>query len=231
MYSLVRFETSSKYPAGQTAPAIYMILVFPQRIAVLPCILRKGNTIWHDLADADDFMLHGGHAISLAAAHAVKELFPMSLQEQIEKDFVTAYKARENVRVSVLRMLKTAVKRRLVDTSRPGEQLCDDEMTDVIIKEAKQRRDSIAEYEKAGRADLAARERDELTVLEGYLPSALTDEELEKAVDDMIATTGAQGPADMGRVMGPLMKALKGRVDGARLSAMVKARLTHQGLA
>ncbi|MDO5537283.1 MAG: GatB/YqeY domain-containing protein [Desulfovibrionaceae bacterium] len=149
----------------------------------------------------------------------------MSLYQQIEKDYITAYKAKETVRVSVLRMLKTSVKRRLVDTSRPGEELGDDEMMDVIIKEAKQRRDSIAEYNKAGRADLAEKEEAELAILEGYLPKALTDEELAAAIEEMVAKVGAKAPSDMGKVMGPLMKALKGRVDGGRLSAAVKARL------
>ncbi len=152
----------------------------------------------------------------------------MSLYEQIEKDYITAYKARESVRVSVLRMLKTAVKRRLVDTSRPGEQLGDDEMLDVIVKEAKQRRDSIAEYGKANRPDLAEKEQAELAILEQYLPKALGPEELAAAIEEMIAKTGAAGPSDMGRVMGPLMKALKGRVDGGALSAAVRARLAQR---
>ncbi len=152
----------------------------------------------------------------------------MSLYEQIEKDYITAYKARETVRVSVLRMLKTSVRRRLVDTSRPNEQLGDDEMLDVIVREAKQRRDSISEYNRANRPDLAEKEQGELAILEQYLPGALSPEELDAAIEDMIARTGASGPSDMGRVMGPLMKALKGRVDGGALSSAVKARLAQR---
>ncbi len=152
----------------------------------------------------------------------------MSLYEQIEKDYIAAYKAREAVRVSVLRMLKTSVRRRLVDTSRPNEQLGDDEMLDVIVREAKQRRDSISEYNKANRPDLAEKEQGELAILEQYLPRALSPEELDAAIGDMIARTGASGPSDMGRVMGPLMKALKGRVDGGVLSAAVRARLAQR---
>ena len=98
---------------------------------------------------------------------------------------------------------------------------------DIIIKEAKQRRDSIAEYNKAGRPDLAEKEQAELAILEDYLPKALTDEELAQAIEEMVAKVGASKPADMGKVMGPLMKALKGRVDGGRLSSAVKARLAQ----
>ena len=151
----------------------------------------------------------------------------MSLSQQIEKDYITAYKAKDTLRVSVLRMLKTSLKRRLVDTSRPDAQLDDEETMDIIIKEAKQRRDSIAEYNKAGRPDLAEKEQAELAILEDYLPKALTDEELAQAIEEMVAKVGASKPADMGKVMGPLMKALKGRVDGGRLSSSVKARLAQ----
>ena len=151
----------------------------------------------------------------------------MSLSQQIEKDYITAYKAKDTLRVSVLRMLKTSLKRRLVDTSRPDAQLDDEETMDIIIKEAKQRRDSIAEYNKAGRPDLAEKEQAELAILEDYLPKALTDEELAQAIEEMVAKVGASKPSDMGKVMGPLMKTLKGRVDGGRLSSAVKARLAQ----
>lgn len=151
----------------------------------------------------------------------------MSLSLQIEKDYITAYKSKDTLRVSVLRMLKTSLKRRLVDTSRPDAQLDDEETMDIIIKEAKQRRDSIAEYNKAGRPDLAEKEQAELAILEDYLPKALTDEELAQAIEEMVAKVGASQPSDMGKVMGPLMKALKGRVDGGRLSSAVKARLAQ----
>lgn len=149
----------------------------------------------------------------------------MTLGKQIEADYIGAYKARESLKVSVLRMLKTSIKNRLVELCRPGGELTDEEVLDVIIKEAKQRRDSIAEYKKAAREDLAAKEADELAVLETYLPKALTDEELATVIEEAIAKGGAKGPSDMGKVMGPLMKAYKGRVDGGKLSSAVKARL------
>lgn len=154
----------------------------------------------------------------------------MSLYKQIEADYIAAYKAKESLKVSVLRMLKTSVKNRLVDLCRPGGELTDEEMLDVVIKEAKQRRDSITEYTKAGREDLARKEADELVVLEAYLPKALTEEELKKAVEEACTALGAKGPSDMGKVMGQLMKTCRGRVDGGKLSAAVKAHLaTLQG--
>ena len=106
----------------------------------------------------------------------------MTLFEQINADYIQAYKAKEAVRVSVLRMLKTAVKNRLVELRRPGGMLADEEMLDIVLKEGKQRKDSIAEYGKAGRDDLAAREAEELAILEAYLPKAMSDDELASAI-------------------------------------------------
>ena len=98
----------------------------------------------------------------------------MSLFETIEKDYVQAYKAKDAVRLTVLRLLKTAVKNRLVDLCRPGGTLDDAEMLDLIIKEGKQRQDSIEQYTSAGRQDLADKEAAELAVIQSYLPKALT---------------------------------------------------------
>ena len=102
----------------------------------------------------------------------------MSLFETIEKDYVQAYKAKDAVRLTVLRLLKTAVKNRLVDLCRPGGTLDDAEMLDLIIKEGKQRQDSIEQYTTAGRQDLADKEAAELAVIQSYLPKPLTEEEL-----------------------------------------------------
>ena len=105
----------------------------------------------------------------------------MSLFETIEKDYVQAYKAKDAVRLTVLRLLKTAVKNRLVDLCRPGGTLDDAEMLDLIIKEGKQRQDSIEQYTSAGRQDLADKEAAELAVIQSYLPKPLTEEELTAA--------------------------------------------------
>ena len=149
----------------------------------------------------------------------------MSLFEQIEKDYIQAYKAKDSVRLTVLRLLKTAVKNKLVDLCRPGGTLDDGEMMDLIIKEGKQRQDSIEQYTAAGRSDLADKEAAELTVLQSYLPKPLSDEELTAVIDTAIADTGASSPRDMGKVISAVMAAHKGRVDGKVLSAAVKARL------
>lgn len=149
----------------------------------------------------------------------------MSLFEQIEKDYIQAYKAKDSVRLTVLRLLKTAVKNRLVDLRRPGGTLDDSEMLDLIIKEGKQRQDSIEQYNAANRSDLADKEAAELAVLQSYLPSPLSGEELTAVIDAAIAATGAASPRDMGKVISSIMTEHKGRVDGKALSAAVKVRL------
>ena len=150
----------------------------------------------------------------------------MSLFETIEKDYVQAYKAKDAVRLTVLRLLKTAVKNRLVDLCRPGGTLDDAEMLDLIIKEGKQRQDSIEQYTSAGRQDLADKEAAELAVIQSYLPKPLTEEELTALIDATIAEVGATSPREMGKVISAIMATHKGRVDGKALSAAVKARLT-----
>ena len=146
----------------------------------------------------------------------------MSLFETIEKDYVQAYKAKDAVRLTVLRLLKTAVKNRLVDLCRPGGTLDDAEMLDLIIKEGKQRQDSIEQYPSAGRQDLADKE----AAIQSYLPKPLTEEELTALIDATIAEVGATSPREMGKVISAIMATHKGRVDGKALSAAVKARLT-----
>ena len=149
----------------------------------------------------------------------------MSLFEQIDKDYVQAYKAKDAVRVGVLRLLKTAVKNRLVDLRRPGGTLSDEEMLDVIIKEGKQRQDSIEQYTAVGRTDLADKEAAELAIIQDYLPKALSPEELSQLIDTTISAVGATTPRDMGKVISAIMATHKGRVDGKALSEAVKARL------
>ena len=146
----------------------------------------------------------------------------MSLLSRIEKEYITAYKAKEEVTISVLRLLKTALKNRRVELKRDLEE---DEVMDVVARQAKQRQESIDQFSAAGRDDLAAKEAEELVVLKGYLPEALTPEELEKAVDDAIAATGASDMKDMGRVMQAVLGAHKGRADGKAVSALVRSRL------
>ena len=150
----------------------------------------------------------------------------MSLSEQIEKEYIQAYKAKDAVRLTVLRLLKTAVKNKLVDLRRPGGSLSDEEMLDVIIKEGKQRQDSIEQYTAANRADLAEKEAAELRILQEYLPKALNPEELAEIIETTVTELQAATPKDMGRVISAVMGAYKGRVDGKALSEAVKKRLS-----
>lgn len=149
----------------------------------------------------------------------------MTLSERIEKDYVAAYKAKEQLKLDVLRLLKTAAKNKLVERKRPGGSLSDEEMLDVLLGQAKQRRDSIEQYRLAGREDLAAREAAELTVLQGYLPPPLSEEELAAVIEAAVAETGAASIKDLGAVKNVVLNGYKGRVDNKALAAALCARL------
>lgn len=149
----------------------------------------------------------------------------MSLNQQIESEYIEAYKSKNAVKLGVLRLLKTAVKNRLVELRRVDQPLSDEELLDVIFRQAKQRQDSIEQYTAAGRKDLADKEALELEVLRNYLPATISGEELDKLIDETIAATKASGPRDMGKVMGAILGAHKGQVDGKTLSAAVKKKL------
>ncbi|MFO7595554.1 MAG: GatB/YqeY domain-containing protein [Desulfocurvibacter africanus] len=147
----------------------------------------------------------------------------MSIAKQIEQDFVTAYKAKEQLRVAVLRMLKTAIKNRHVELMR---ELSDDEILDVIIRQVKQRQEAEEQFRAANRAELADKESAEADILRSYLPAQLSREELATLVDKIVIDLGASGLKDMGRVMKAIMDSHKGRVDGKAVSELVKARLS-----
>lgn len=148
-----------------------------------------------------------------------------TLAARIERDYVQAYKAKAQQTLDVLRLLKTAIKNRQVELRRPLETLDDAAILDIIGQQAKQRQDSIEQFTAANREDLADKERAELVILKDYLPTPLTPEELEQAVNAAIAATGAKDMKGMGAVMQAVMGAHKGQVDGKALSALVKARL------
>lgn len=149
----------------------------------------------------------------------------MTLSQRIESDYIAAYKAKEQLKLDVLRLLKTAAKNLLVELKRPGGTLSDEEMMDVILRQGKQRQDSIEQFRAANRPDLADREAAELVVLQEYLPQPLSQEELTSAIEAAVAETGATSPKEMGAVMNAIMAQYKGRVDGKALSAAVRARL------
>ena len=145
-----------------------------------------------------------------------------SLKEQITEDMKSAMKARESERLAAIRLLLAAIKQREVDERIT---LDDAGVIAVVDKLIKQRRDSVNQYEQAGREDLAAAERAEIDVLTPYLPAQMSAEDVAAAVQAAIAQTGATGPADMGKVMGILKPQLAGRTDLAAVSQQVKAAL------
>ena len=151
----------------------------------------------------------------------------MTLSERIEKDYISAYKAKEQAKLNVLRLLKTAAKNLLVELKRNHEMLDDTEMLDVILRQAKQRQDSILQFTDAGRQDLANKEATELAILQEYLPKALSQEELKEVISQAIEETHAQSPKDMGKVMNYIMATYKGRVDGKSLSDTIRKRLSN----
>jgi uncharacterized protein YqeY len=146
----------------------------------------------------------------------------MALREQLNEDIKNAMKAREQDKLGALRLMLSAVKQREVDERIT---LDDAGVVAVVEKMIKQRKDSIAQYEKAARPDLAQKERYEISVIEGYLPKQLSEDEVAAAIDAAIASTGAKGAADMGKVMGVVKPQLAGKADMGRVSALVKARL------
>lgn len=148
----------------------------------------------------------------------------MSLTKQIVADLTTAMKAQDANRTSTLRMVKAAMMNRQIEK---GSELDDDEMQKLLRSLVKQRRDSIEQYEKAGRQELVDKEKAEIEVIETYLPQAASQEEIEQAVAAAIAETGASSMKDMGKVMKAAQTALAGKnADGRSVSETVKARLS-----
>ena len=145
-----------------------------------------------------------------------------TIQETIRSDMTTAWKGGVTERRDALRLLLAAFKNAEIDL---GHTLTDEETIRVLQKEAKQRRDSITEYEKAARADLVAKEQVELVVIEEFLPAQLSDDELRELAQAVIAEVGATGSSDVGKVMRPLIERVAGRADGNRVNQAVRGIL------
>jgi len=150
----------------------------------------------------------------------------MTLQQRVDSDLKEAMRAKEGTKLGVLRMLKSALKYSAIAKSGAESELSDAEAIQVIRKQAKQRQDSIESFEKGGRTELADKEKEELALLNTYLPQAMSAEELEKVVRETIAELGATSKAQMGAVMKALQAKAAGRVDGKTLSAEVARRLS-----
>jgi uncharacterized protein YqeY len=147
----------------------------------------------------------------------------MSLKQQITDDMKAAMRAKETARLGAIRLLLAAMKQREVDERI---ELSDADVVAIIEKMNKQRRDSISQYEAAGRQDLADVEKFEMSVLANYMPQQLGEAEISAAVVEAIAATGAVSQQDMGKVMGLLKPKLAGRADMGKVSAMIKAQLS-----
>ncbi len=147
----------------------------------------------------------------------------MSLKVRINEDMKAALRARETARLGAIRLLMAAIKQKEVDERI---ELDDAGVTAVIDKMLKQRRDSIEQYQKAGRQDLVDAEKAEVAVLSAYMPQQMSAAEVEAAVVAAIAETGAKGPQDMGKLMGVLKPKLAGRADMGEVSKLVKAKLS-----
>ncbi len=150
----------------------------------------------------------------------------MGLKDQISEDIKTAMKAKDKVRLETVRSIKKVILERESSVRAKGQEaLTEAQELEVLTQLAKQRKDAIAQYTEAGRPELAEQEQAELAIIETYLPAPLSDEEIAAAIAAIVAEVGATSPKDMGKVMGPAMAALKGRADGAKVQAMVKAQL------
>ena len=147
----------------------------------------------------------------------------MSLKDRITDDMKAAMRAKEAERLSTVRMLLAAIKQREVDERIV---LDDTQLVGIVDKLIKQRKDSVAAFQQAGRTDLVDKENAEIKVLEAYLPQRLSADEITAAVAAIVAETGAAGPGDMGKVMGAAKARLAGKADMAQVSAAVKAALS-----
>ena len=146
----------------------------------------------------------------------------MALKEQLDAELKSAMREKDQVKLSTVRMLKSAIKYREIELMKP---LDDAGVHTVIASEIKRRRDSVEQYRAGGREDLAGKEEAELAVLQGWMPAQLAPEELAKIVDAAIVRVGAQGPKDMGRVMKELLPEVQGKAEGKAVSELVKQRL------
>jgi uncharacterized protein YqeY len=144
------------------------------------------------------------------------------LAERLTEDLKQAMKDKDKLRLSVIRMVRAAIKNAEIEKRRP---LGDDEILDVLNRELKQRQESLEEFEKAGRQDLSQQAQEEIRILRQYLPEPLDDQALAELIEVAIQETGAATKRDLGKVMSVLMPKVKGRADGKKVNQMVQQRL------
>ncbi|MEI8143593.1 MAG: GatB/YqeY domain-containing protein [Candidatus Berkelbacteria bacterium] len=146
----------------------------------------------------------------------------MSLKETIESDYLSAYKSKNEQTISTLRMVRSAYKNFEINERK---EATDEDIIRILKKEAKQRQDSITEFEKAGRADLVSKEKADLDIISEYLPKMISADEVEKIVDAVVADLGATSINDMGKVMAETIKRTAGAADNAQISTLVRQKL------
>ncbi|MBV8850590.1 MAG: GatB/YqeY domain-containing protein [Methylobacteriaceae bacterium] len=148
------------------------------------------------------------------------------MREQFNAELRTAMKAGDKRRVDTLRMVNAALKDKDIEARGHGKSVSDDDILSLLQKLVKSRQESLGIYEKAGRTDLATQEREEIEIITSFLPQALSDTEMKEAISKTVADTGAGTIKDMGKVLAALKAQYAGRMDFARASAIVKAKLT-----
>lgn len=145
------------------------------------------------------------------------------MEDKLREDLKQAQLSRDEVKVATLRLLISELT--YAKVAKTADSLSDEDIISVIQKEAKKRKESIESFNKGNRADLASKEEAELAILQTYLPEQIADEELTKVIEEVITNTGAKTPADMGKVIGTVMGKVGQRVEGARVSQLVKDKL------
>ena len=149
-----------------------------------------------------------------------------NLKDQIQQEMIKAFKAGDTLTRSALTMLIAAIKNKEIEKGKDVE-LSNDDIIAIIGTEVKKRKDAAEQYEKGGRSELAQKERDEVSVLEKYLPEQMSEEEVATKVSKIIEETGAEGMSDMGKVMNEVMKELKGKANGSLVNRIVKEKLSN----
>ena len=151
----------------------------------------------------------------------------MSLKERIGEEIKSAMKAKDKIRLETVRGIKKAILEKEVALRPKGhDSLTEEQEIELLVQQAKQRRDSIEQYKNAGRDELADKESQELAIIETYLPKQLDDSELESIIDEIISSVGATSAKDLGKVMGAAMKQLRGKADGKKIQTIVKGKLS-----
>ncbi len=149
----------------------------------------------------------------------------MALKEKLSEDLKNAMKSGDKIRLEVVRMLQTMLKRKEIERRGEGKELTEEDEIQVIKSEIKKRKEAIELFEKGGRNDLAEKEKKELEILNEYLPAQMSEEEIKNFVEKVIQELGASGPKDLGKVMGAVMKELRGKADGSLVQKIVKEKL------